>query len=78
MRRGIRDVAKKVFPLSIDLKERRVLEHLSERDGVSMAESMRRLIRSAPLDAPAPAPRPPGESAHDAPRSDRQATDSAR
>jgi hypothetical protein len=43
-------VAKKVFPLSIDLKERRILEALSIRDGVSMAESMRRLIRSASLD----------------------------
>lgn len=51
-------MAKKVFPLSIDLKERRILEHLSERDGVSMAESMRRLIRGASLDAaPPPTPR---------------------
>lgn len=44
-------MAKKVFPLSIDLKERRILEALSARDGVSMAEAMRRLIRSA-LETP--------------------------
>ena len=48
-------MAKKVFPLSIDLKERRILEALSIRDGVSMAESMRRLIRSASLDVLPPA-----------------------
>lgn len=57
-------VPKKVFPLSIDMKERRILEVLSERDGVSMAEAMRRLIRSAALDAmPAKAfERPPAAS----------------
>lgn len=43
-------MAKKVFPLSLDTKERRILEALSERDGCSMAEAARRIIRSYKLD----------------------------
>jgi DNA-binding GntR family transcriptional regulator len=58
------NVAKKVFPLSIDVKERRILEALSARDGVSMAEAMRRLIRSALETPPARLEQAATDNAH--------------
>lgn len=37
-------MAKKVFPIHIGASERRILEVLSARDGVSLAEAARRCI----------------------------------
>jgi len=47
-------VAKKVFPLSLGATERRILETISERDGCSMAEAARRIIRSYKLEVVPP------------------------
>jgi hypothetical protein len=49
LREGI-TVAKKVLPIHLDAKERQVLERLSERDGISMAEVVRRAIRNLALE----------------------------
>jgi hypothetical protein len=43
-------VAKRVFPIHLDTREREILRRLSERDGVSMAEVVRRSIRNLALD----------------------------
>ena len=44
------NVAKKVLPIHLDTREREILRRLSERDGVSMAEIVRRSIRNLALD----------------------------
>jgi hypothetical protein len=44
--KGNQAVAKKVLPIHIDDREREILRRLSERDGCSMAEIVRRSIRS--------------------------------
>lgn len=38
-------MAKKVFPMHLDEYERRILEVISARDNVSLAEAARRCIR---------------------------------
>lgn len=47
-------MAKKVFPIYLDKRERQILEALSARDGVSMAEAARRIIREYKIDIIAP------------------------
>lgn len=39
-------MAKKVFPIHIGASERRILEVLSAREGVSLAEAARRCIQA--------------------------------
>lgn len=43
-------MAKKVLPIHLEPKERQILELLSKRDNVSMAEVVRRAIRNLALD----------------------------
>lgn len=56
-----------MFPLSLGATERRILETISERDGCSMAEAARRIIRSYKLEVvppPATSLEPQADSAH--------------
>jgi LmbE family N-acetylglucosaminyl deacetylase len=48
-------VAKKVFPVHLDVKDRRIVDALAERDGVSRAEAIRRIIRSFQISVVSPA-----------------------
>lgn len=65
-------VAKKVLPVHLEDRERGILRLLSERQQVSMAEVVRRMIRSAALDVMDPkaldrssvAPVAAGDGAH--------------
>lgn len=43
-------MAKRVFPIHLDKREREILRRMSERDGVSMAEVVRRSIRTLAVD----------------------------
>ncbi len=43
-------MAKKVLPVHLDKRERQVLELISARDGISMAEVIRRAIRGLALE----------------------------
>jgi DNA-binding FadR family transcriptional regulator len=47
-------VAKKVFPIYLDKKHRQILEALSARDNISMAEAARRIIGEYKIDIIAP------------------------
>lgn len=47
-------MAKKVFPIYLDKKHRQILEALSVRDNVSMAEAARRIIAEYKIDIIAP------------------------
>lgn len=42
-------MAKKILPIYLDKKERTILQALAQRDGVSMGEAARRMIRSYQL-----------------------------
>ena len=59
------NVAKKVFPVHLDLKDRRIVDALAERDSVSRAEAIRRIIRSFKIGVIEP-----GDSAPIAPATD--------
>lgn len=48
-------MAKKVFPIYLDKKHRQILEALSARDNISMAEAARRIIGEYKIDIIAPA-----------------------
>ena len=43
-------MAKKVFPVHLEVRDRRIVDALAERDNVSRAEAIRRIIRSFKLD----------------------------
>lgn len=43
-------MAKKVLPIHLDQREREILRRVSQRDGVSMAEVVRRKIRELAAD----------------------------
>lgn len=43
-------MAKKVFPVHLDVRDRRIVEALAERDNCSRAEAIRRIIRSFKID----------------------------
>lgn len=47
-------MAKKVFPIYLDKKHRQILEAMSLRDNISMAEAARRIIGEYKLDIIAP------------------------
>jgi ribbon-helix-helix CopG family protein len=49
-REGNYNVAKKVFPVHLEVRDRRIVDALAERDNVSRAEAIRRIIRSFKLD----------------------------
>lgn len=58
------NVAKKVFPVHLEVRDRRIVDALAERDNVSRAEAIRRIIRSFKIDVIA------GESTSLAPATD--------
>lgn len=57
-------MAKKVFPVHLEVRDRRIVDALAERDNVSRAEAIRRIIRSFKIDVIA------GESTSLAPATD--------
>jgi hypothetical protein len=59
-KKGIRAVAKKVLPIHLDARDREILRLTSEREGCSMAEVVRRTIRTLAVQlVPAPRGGPP-------------------
>lgn len=56
-------MAKKVLPIYLDEKDRRILQALAEQNGCSMGEAARRIIRSYRLEAKQePRVLPPGDA----------------
>lgn len=49
-------MAKRVLPINVDERERKILRMVAEREGVSMAEVVRRQIRKLAFEVMEPAP----------------------
>jgi nitrogen-specific signal transduction histidine kinase len=59
---GREPVAKKILPIHLEARDREIVRRLGERDNVSMAEAVRRLIRGKAHEVVDPKPGAAGPS----------------